>query len=112
MLILTHRLYLRTPEGPKPIPIRVYQPAIDDEFCCWGCRFEIDWPHGRKTMSGYGQDTLQALTIALQLVGTHIYVSDYHADGLLFAYEQEEGYGFPVPANIRDLLVGVDKMVF
>ncbi|ABS67844.1 DUF6968 family protein [Xanthobacter versatilis] len=57
MLILTHTLYLRTPAGPPlAIPIRLYKPAIDDEFGCWGCRFEIDWPHRRKAMSGYGQD--------------------------------------------------------
>jgi len=113
MIILTHTLYLRTPEGPPvAIPIRLHQPAIDDEFGCWGCRFEIDWPHGRKNMSGYGQNALQALTLALQLIGTHIYLSDYHEDGLLFASEQEEGYGFTVPANLRDLLVGGDKMKF
>lgn len=111
MLILTHTLYLRALEGPVPIPIRLYQPAIG-EMGCWECAFEIDWPHGQRRMSGAGVDALQALTIALKLIGTHIYVSDYHANGLLYAYEHEDGYGFPVPHNLRHELVGVDKMSF
>jgi len=61
-------------------------------------------------MSGAGVDALQALMIALQMIGVQIYTSSYHYDGALRAYEGQEGYGFPVSRNVRDMLIGVDKI--
>ena len=59
-----------------------------------------------------GEDALQSLTLALQMIGAELYTSTYHQDGALHAEGSEQGYGFPVPANVRDLLIGVDKMMF
>jgi len=42
------------------------------------------------------------------LVGTEFYTSRYHKAGTLVFEERGRGYGFPVPANIRDMLVGDD----
>ena len=108
MLILTHTLYLNRPEGEIPIEIRIFSPVPKDG--CWACAFEIDWPEGTKAMSGAGLDALQALVISLQMIGIQIYTSTYHHDGALRAYDNEEGYGFPVARNVRDLLVGSDKI--
>lgn len=61
---------------------------------------------------GVGEDALQALVITLQMIGAQIYTSPYHEDGSLRAYDKEDGYGFPGPNNLRDLLIGVDKISF
>jgi hypothetical protein len=47
--------------------------------------------------------------LTLQIIGAHIYTSDYHKQGRLRAYEHEVGYGFPIPDNLRDMLIGVDR---
>jgi hypothetical protein len=59
-------------------------------------------------MESGGADSVQALLIALQMIGTNIYTSSYHESGDLFWGAAGKGYGFPVSANMRGLLVGDD----
>jgi len=51
---------------------------------------------------------VQALEIALRLIGAQLYASTYHQEGTLVFGKPGAGYGFPVPVNMRDLLVGDD----
>ncbi|WP_024277338.1 hypothetical protein [Xanthobacter sp. 126] len=83
MLILTHTLHLNRPSGKVPIEIRLYQPLPTG--ASWICNFEIDWPEVRLARHGVGEDALQALVIALQMIGAQIYTSPYHEDGSLRA---------------------------
>jgi hypothetical protein len=110
MLILTRRLILKTTSGETPIEIRLHRPT--HQGADWGCRYEIDWPEGAKATVARGLDALQALMIALQMIGADIYTSAYHTSGRLRAAEGEEGYGFPVPKPIRHLLVGQDAVAY
>ena len=64
---------------------------------------------GPFALDAVGVDTVQALELALKLIGAQIYSSDYHESGQLEWCEARKGYGFPVPNTIRDLLVGDDK---
>ena len=110
MPIITHTLTL-DPEGPRiPIAIRIYAPEAYE--LGWRCRYEIDWPDEPKVFYGGGVDELQALVMALFMIGAEIYSTDYHRDGRLRAYETEEGYGFPLAKSLRDMLVGVDAVAF
>jgi hypothetical protein len=61
-------------------------------------------------MDATGIDALQALVIALQMIGAGIYTSSYHREARLRAYDGEKGYGFPVPSSLRDRLVGADAI--
>ena len=53
-------------------------------------------------MNAGGADSVQALDIALRMIGAEIYTSDYHKFGNLFFEAPSRGYGFPVPATMRD----------
>lgn len=75
----------------------------------WVCRYGIDWPEGAVDHYARGVDALQATSLALKMIGAELYTSDYHARGELWWETPGEGYGFPVPSNIRHLLVGLDK---
>jgi hypothetical protein len=110
MIILMHLLKLRTPEGEREVEIRIHRPA--DHGSYWGCSYEIDWPEGQHGLEATGIDALQSLISAFQMIGSEIYTSTYHADGALFAPKRDGGYGFPVPYNIRHLLVGGDSLDF
>ena len=44
------------------------------------------------------------------MIGTHIYCSEYHRSGDLSWGEPGQGYGFPVPHTIRDVLIGDDRI--
>jgi hypothetical protein len=43
------------------------------------------------------------------MIGAHLYFSDYHKTGCLYFEKQGSGYGFPVPKNARDMLIGDDR---
>ena len=75
----------------------------------WSCQVEIDWPDGTVTGVATGVDAVQALDLALKMVGAQNYASDHHRSGRLEWLHPREGYGFPVPNNMRDMLIGDDK---
>jgi uncharacterized protein DUF6968 len=47
--------------------------------------------------------------LALQRIGTDLYTSNEHLEGRLRWEKAGDGYGFPVPKNLRGVLVGLDK---
>jgi hypothetical protein len=111
MIIATRLLTSRDEQQQAvEIPIAIHAPEETDGH--WICRFEIGWPEGKLERYGAGKDAVQALVIALQMIGSHIYSNEHHQSGHLGWYEQGLGYGFPVANTIRDLLVGYDKQFF
>ena len=108
MLIAERNLEFRESDGTvSKIPIRLFSPEGSNKI--WSCRYTIGWPDGTYSSSGHGVDQFQALFLTLQKIGADIYFSDYHKTGRLYFERQGSGYGFPVPKNARDLLLGDDK---
>jgi hypothetical protein len=108
MIMATRYLKLRSENEPEvEIPIRIYLPEQTGERA-WSCKFEIEWPDRTTSMSAGGVDGTQALFIALQLIGTTIYASEYHESGNLFHDRPGSGYGFPVAPTMREMLIGDD----
>jgi hypothetical protein len=93
-------------DGDIPVPITIDIPRQGKRD--WSCAYEIGWPDGPRQGFGYGIDATQAMLLALKAVGIDLYTSDYHRSGRLRWIEPGDGYGYPVPKNIRDLLVGND----
>jgi hypothetical protein len=100
-------LKLRRANGDVEIPIRIFAP--EQKAASWSCKIEVDWPDGMLMMAAGGVDAVQALELALKMIGAQIYSSDHHASGKLMWLEPGKGYGLPVTNNLRDLLVGDDK---
>lgn len=105
-IAITRVLKLGKGRDQRDVPVRIFWPVEDAH--AWDCRWEIGWPDRRRGNSGRGVDAVQAITHALQMIGTEIYCSEEHRSGKLSWTSEWSGYGFPVPANIRDLLVGDD----
>jgi len=99
-------LRIRQGDRETQVTIRLFAPELDNGN--WICRYEVDWPNRKRKTAAGGVDAVQALRLALQMVGTEIYTSDYHKSGNLIWLEAGRGYGFPVPPNLRDLLQGDD----
>ena len=106
MLIARRHLVVTSDSGDKEVVVQVFQPEKDEDS--WICRYEIDWPHQTSSRYAAGFDSVQAVVLALQMVGAEIYASSYHRSGSLKWTEQGQGYGFPVPHSLRDLLIGDD----
>jgi hypothetical protein len=106
-MIIATRILKRRPQGDIEIPIHIFAPKR--QKVDWSCQFEIGWPDEKLTRIAIGIDAVQALELALRMIGAQIYASDHHDSGRLEWLEPGKGYGFPVPNGIRDLLVGDDK---
>jgi hypothetical protein len=116
MIVATRLLTLSAEAKTIDVPVRLFMPERAEHD--WSCKFEIDWPVGKNWPNGtqsriaWGVDSMQALLLALQMLGNEIYASDYHASRELRWGESWKGYGFPVASNTRDLLIGDDKEYF
>jgi hypothetical protein len=108
---IAERILHILPDGIA-VPIRLEAPDFVDGG--WRCRYAIGWPDGAWESAGYGADAVQALHLTLQKIGVELYTSPEHEAGQLVwpAAGGGGGYGFPVPANARDLLVGDDARWF
>ena len=111
MLIASRELNFRDGDTLRKIPIRLFSPLRLGSGT-WTCRYEVGWPDRPSVNEGSGVDAIQAIIVALQMVGAEIYTSNYHEAGMLYLDAAGHGYGFPVPHAIRDLLVGDDKKYF
>lgn len=109
MRMATRVLDLKTPQGLVELPIHIHVP--EEANGSWGCRYEIGWPGEPTNRTAWGADSVQAIILALQMIGTDLYTSGYHKAGELSSAEGS-GYGFPVPANLRDMLIGDDAKFF
>jgi hypothetical protein len=106
MLLATRILRMQTRSSVE-IPIRIFTP--EQKGSDWSCHFEIGWPDGVVKRDVIGIDAIQALELALRIIGTITYSSDLHRSGELVWQAPRQGYGFPVPNTIRDLLMGQDR---
>ena len=110
MIVATRSLKLRDGSADVKIPIRIFAPEKNDND--WSCRYEIDWPEGTEVMKAWGLDSVQAIILALQMIGADIYTSTYHKSGKLMFEAPVRGYGFPVPDSLRHMLIGDDAKYF
>jgi hypothetical protein len=111
MVIATRVLQLESDKGEVTIPIRVFAPEQEEDNA-WSCRYQIDWPEGTQDMKAGGADSMQALIIAIKMIGADLYSSSYHRSGKLMFGAPGSGYGFPVATTMRDLLQGDDAKYF
>ena len=103
---------LKALENDNTIQIQITISAPIQTEGEWSCDWSIGWPHGVRTARPYGVDSVQALRLSLEMIGAEIYSSPYHASGQLYFESPGNGYGFPVPSNLRDLLIGEDRVSF
>ncbi len=108
--VITRALKLTIGGTERDLPIRIFWPI--DDTNAWSCRWEIDWPDRQRAGSAFGADAVQALLVALQMIGTELYCSDEHRSGRLSGPPDWSGYGFPLPGNLRDMLIGDDARFF
>jgi hypothetical protein len=107
VVIASRSLTMEVDGGEVAVPITIYAPV--DKTDHWFCEFEIGWPGQPKRSKGNGIDAVQALLIALEMIGINLYSSDAHEQGRLKLDEPHGGYGFPLNAALRDLYEGRDR---
>lgn len=105
MIIASRILKLTSSSGTEDVRIDIFQPEKNNGD--WMCRYTVNWPDKPWESFGGGKDAIQALFSAMQKIGFELYVSEANKSARL-RWDDWKGFGFPVPANARDLLVGDD----
>lgn len=98
------RILRLTDEPAISIAVNVFAPVQDGPD--WSCTFAIGWPEGSLERKIFGIDAIQSLELALRMIGTELYTSEYHKAERLMWLKPGAGYGFPVPNIIRATLIG------
>ena len=105
MIIASRILKLTLSTGSHEVRIDIFKPSQNNGD--WICNYVINWPDKPWESFAGGHDSMQALFSALQKIGFELYASEANKSEQL-AWDNWKGFGFPVPANARDLLVGDD----
>ena len=111
MVIATRMLAFRNGNENLNVAVRIFAPE-QEKPRAWSCAYEIDWPDGTRKFVAHGVDAVQAIELALTMIGSEIYTSGYHQSKSLMWEKPGQGYGFPVPISLRDRLVGDDAKFF
>lgn len=108
MPIATRILKIRAGNREQEVPVTMLEPQAGPGGG-WCCSYLIAWPDDPRRGEGWGIDAFQALHLTLERIGLDLYTSPYHKAGELVWEASGDGYGFPVPPNLRDARVGADR---
>jgi len=74
-VIIAHRsLKLRRDDTDLEVVVRISAPYAKDDR--WSCAYEIDWPEGTRKFAARCVDAVQAIELALKMIGAEIYTSE------------------------------------
>lgn len=104
--IVAERVMVLEPGGV--VTVRIGVPVADEapphtSACPW----QIEGIGSGRVRAAFGEDSVQSLWLALQIIGATLYASDEYKSGRLKAFPESEAQGdlgLPVPENVRDLL--------
>jgi len=99
-----------TLDGTTEAKVLIGKPQPFLEGPSWYCRYQISNVGFDRVWYAGGEDEVQALMLALSMIGAELYCSDeYRAGRLSWDAGRDGDLGFPVPENIRDVLPGHRK---
>jgi hypothetical protein len=98
----TRRLAL---SGKYTVTAKIGKPRKSKREPCYYCPYQIKGIGAEKIRRAYGEDSMQALILALQCVAVYLYISAEYRAGILRQFPDDESrdLGFPVPDSIKDL---------
>jgi hypothetical protein len=104
--IVAERVLILEPRGT--VTVQIGLPFTPDDYPdeSW-CPYQIEGLGSDEVRRTIGIDALQALTLALQTVGSTLVSSDHYKAGRLKAFASDEGrtdLGFPLYDGSEDLL--------
>lgn len=95
-----------TLDGSTKVTVLIGKPQCKPAPVDWYCPYQTVGVGSGRVRCGYGGDSVQALVLALSMVGAELYCSaEYEAGRLSWDWGAVKGdLGFPVPPNIQDVL--------
>jgi hypothetical protein len=87
------------------VTVRIGKPELFSDGLNWYCPYQVDGIGNGRVRRAGGIDAVQALELALKMIGAELYTSAAAKSGSLTwdAASKPSDLGFPVPDAIRDL---------
>ena len=102
IVIATRELIL---DRSERVTVLVGKPQLFANGVDWYCPYQTLGIGSGGVRYGAGVDEIQALVLALSMVGAELYCSEEYREGrLMWDCGRDGDLGFPVSDNIRDLL--------
>jgi hypothetical protein len=96
--VILHRTLWLSGDGAKhAVVVRIGRPYPIDDGQNYVCPFEIDGINATSLKKSMGVDSIQALWLALNLIGASLYASAEYKMGRLRWFEDQDDLGFPQP---------------
>lgn len=108
--IFIKRTFRHSKNGEIVVWVSAPRPTNKRASTDWEAEYQIIGMGSEKIRKSYGVDAVQAITLALSYIATHLYVSEDYQDGCLTWCGSKSGYdlGLPVADTIADLVKQVD----
>lgn len=87
-------------EGGPNFQIRLGRPKLAPEGNCWFCHYEIADPLTKRKGRSGGEDAMQALVLALNMLAVDVEVSEENGLGRLSCLGSKD-FGLPVPPVLQ-----------
>lgn len=108
--VIARRVLLgRTEQGDQVIAVSLFAPAADGEN--WSCAYEVDWPEAPRRNAALGVDSMQALVLALQMLGAELHAGRPVQIQSLEWLGTDGSLGLPLPPSLRAEARGDDKLI-
>jgi hypothetical protein len=92
-------------DGNQKVEVLIGKPEPCPDGIDWYCPYQTIGRGSGEVRYGIGVDMVQALILALSMIGAELYCSDEYRDGrLIWDCGRNGDLGFPVTDNIRDVL--------
>ncbi len=103
-MVATRELTL---DGSEKVTVLVGKPQPFSNGVDWYCPYQTLGVGSGQVRYAGGVDEVQALVLALSMIGAELYCSEeYRAGRLKWDCGRDGDLGFPVPENIRNVLPG------
>lgn len=103
-VIAIRELVLKDENGDRPVTVRIGMPRPFDDGQDYFCPFEIDGMGKTTVQRAGGVDAVQALRLAMTMIGITLYASEEAKAGQLRWLDEYGDLGFPVHAGAQDVL--------
>ena len=88
----------------SPVTVELGLPYADGENPDYVCPYRIRGMGSGRVRCSFGIDPIQALMLAMQVIGTDLYSSDEYRSGSLRWFKPHDDLGLPVLPSFEDVL--------
>ncbi len=82
-------------DGEAAFHVHVHVPVLEPDGITWRCSYRLDGPLTKRWRYALGDDSMQALVLALQIISVELELCEENRAGRLGYFAEPGDFGFP-----------------